>query len=244
MRKPFWHWVSVRLWNRHTEVIARFLARGESIAWRGMAVYERRLSLIALTASQLFVVSLSGTRQVRSVRHGSRRAVAGVSQIATDPRWWKRLIGAMPGFAVRFRLGGDDCEFRFFDAKAAGEFADAIASTACGEQQGAAGLTNADAGDGINDPLRRPVSAWRQLALAALVPGLGQWSQGRLWAGILFFTALAVNIIIYMRPVIAYFMRTMDVSPRVLVAAGVTMGLVWLVAWIDAYVYQRLDARH
>ena len=66
-------------------------------------------------------------------------------------------------------------------------------------------------------------------------------SQGRLWTGILFFTALGVNAIAYMRPVVAHVRRTMDVSPRILAAAFVTIGLVWLVSWIDAYVYARRD---
>jgi hypothetical protein len=33
----------------------------------------------------------------------------------------------------------------------------------------------------------------------------------------------------------------MDVSPRILTAACVTLGLIWLVSLIDAYVYARRD---
>ena len=77
----------------------------------------------------------------------------------------------------------------------------------------------------------------------ALLPGLGQVSQGRLWAGILYLTVFGANAIVFLRPVAAYVLRSMDVSPRAFVAAGVTMGLIWLVAWIDAYVYMRLDRR-
>jgi hypothetical protein len=240
---PTWQWASARLWNRHAEVIGRYLASGETIEWRGMAMHDERLCLVALTPSQLFVISLSSTRKIRGVQRGARRAVAEVSQIVIKRPWWKRLIGAVPLFAVRFGIGKEDCELRFFDAPTAEEFASAIALTAREERGDAAGLAAVSPTDGTGDPVRRPLPAWCQLVLAALIPGLGQLSQGRLWAGIFYFTVLAVNIIVYMRPVVAYVWRTMDVSPRVFVAAGVTMGLVWLVAWIDAYVYTRLDSR-
>lgn len=236
---PMWEWVSARLWNRHTDVLGRYLASGDTTESREMAVYDKRLCLVALTPSQLFVISLSSGRDVRRVRQGLRRAVSGVSQIVINPPWWRRLIGAVPVFAVCFGIARDDCELRFFDEKTAEEFANAIAQTAREEREDAAGLADVSPMGGIGDPRRRPIPVWRQLVLAALVPGLGQLSQGRLWAGILYFTALAVNIIVYMRPVVAHVRRTMDVSPRVLVAASVTMGLVWLIAWIDAYIYTR-----
>lgn len=82
----------------------------------------------------------------------------------------------------------------------------------------------------------------RTKVAVALLPGLGQVSQGRLWAGILYLTVFGANAIVFLRPVAAYVLRSMDVSPRAFVAAGVTMGLIWLVAR-DAYVYMRLDRR-
>jgi TM2 domain-containing membrane protein YozV len=175
------------------------------------------------------------------VEHGERRAIAGVSQTIVMPRWWRRLLGAVPVFAVRFGIGRDECELRFFAGNAAQEFADAIGETAAAARVDAEGLRVASPVDGVTDPGMRPASVWRQLVLAALIPGLGQLSQGRLWTGILFFTALGVNVIAYLRPMVAHVRRTMDVSPRVLTAAFVTMGLVWLVSLIDAYVYARHD---
>ena len=235
-----WQWVGARLWNRHAGVLRHILASGDAIEWHGMAAYDKRLGLVALTPAQLFVISLSGTtRQVRRVQQGSRQAVSGVSQLVIEPRWWKRLLGAVPLFAVRFGIGTDNCELRFFDAQTAEEFAHTIAMTARGEGGDAAGWVASSPSGGTTDHPSRPIPAWRQLVLAALFPGLGQLSQGRLWAGIFYLTGFAATIIVYMRPVAAYFLRTMDVSPRVFVAAGVTMGLIWLIAWIDAYVYTR-----
>src|SRR6185295_10651044 len=156
---PIWRWVSARLWNRHW-ILDPYLAPGDTIEWRGMAGYDGRLGLVALTPSQLFVVSLSGTaRQVLGVQQGSRRAVSGISQIVVDPAWWKRLIGAVPLFAVRFDIGRDERELRFFDAQTAHEFASAIALSACEQRSDGAGLAAISLASGTDDRCRRPIPA-------------------------------------------------------------------------------------
>jgi hypothetical protein len=239
---PLWQWIGARLWNRHAALVRRYLAAGDNIVWRGLAVRGKRLCLVALTPSRLCVVGLSGGTRVRSVQQGARDAISGVTRTLVTPRWWRRLVGAVPVFAVRFGIGRDDCELRFFDDEAAAQFASALGTTAATTRVDADGLTVATPADGGADSGLRSIPVWRQVVLAALVPGLGQLVQGRLWTGILFFTALGVNVIAYLRPIVAYFRRTMDVSPRILTAAFVTMGLIWLVSLVDAYVYARRDS--
>lgn len=238
---PMWQWTGARLWNRHAAAIGRYLAPGETVAWHALAVHGRRLCFVALTPSRILVIALSGGMGVRGVRQGARSAIAGISQGVVAPRWWRRLVGAVPLFAVRFGIGREDTEIRFFDAGVAGEFAAAVGATAGAAREDVDGLSATAIDAGIDDAGGRAIPARWQLVLAALVPGLGQLSQVRLWTGLLFLTALGANVIVYMRPVIAHVRWTSDVSPRVLTAACVTVGLVWLIAWIDAYVYVRRE---
>jgi hypothetical protein len=231
-----WQAIGERIMNRNAAAL-RDLAAGGTIEWHGLAAHDGRLQLVLLTPSRLLIVTLSGTaRQVRSMQQVVRAATSDIARCSIEPSWARRLIGALPQFGVRFNVGNNACELRFFDPQSADDFARAMAATTRSADM------NLSEGEGASQTTYRAdpsVPVWGQLLLAALFPGLGQLSQDRLLFGILYLTAFAANVIGFMRPAVAYLHRTMDVSPRVFVAAGVTLGLIWLVAWLDTYLYAR-----
>jgi hypothetical protein len=184
-----------------------------------------------LVTNRRVLLFIASARERRLLSEWSRRAVVfagSPEQAASSGRHpWLRLLVSPPNLVLAF-TSGTTLRLRCASTATAGRVAGLLmASPAIPDEDAIASPAPA------RGTIRR---RWHEVIASFVVPGTGQWLQGRFATGVVLFTA-AVLLAIYEWWPVAWALRgpKMDVSSLSIASAFVTWLLLALVASSDAW---------